>query len=179
MAKTKTPREKKQFRFNAIYALIILLVILAVLGVYFRYSIIDFLSTDKNNGEYVVTFSIDNVRYTTPANYIDIGDRFCWANGGKLLGTLMSEADSGMALNITPASEYFVDDAGQIHEVFYPNNESRVNARGRLLCYGSYSEDGGFYVDGTDYIAPGQTIAVHTERVSVSIRIISIEQNNA
>ena len=80
MSKVKTPRPQKQHRFNAIDAVIILLVILAVLGVYFRYSIIDFLTNDKNNAEYIVTFSIDNVINTTPSNYMSVGDKLYYAD---------------------------------------------------------------------------------------------------
>ena len=161
-------------RFNALDAVIILLVVLTVVGVYFRYSILDLLRNDANSQQYVVTYSIDNVRYTTPT-YIKVEDEVYFASNGKFFGMLLSESENQDPLNIMPASEYFVDSNGEVKEVFYPNNESRVTAKGRLLCQGYYNSDGGFYVDGNMYIAAGQTVDVYTETVSVTIRIVSIE----
>ena len=53
--------------------------------------------------------------------------------------------------------------------------QHNIDAKGRLLCEGYYSEDGGFLLDGDTYIAPGQTISVRTELVSFVINVTSIE----
>ena len=161
-------------RFNALDAVIIILVIAAVVGVYFRYSILDFLTGEQNTQSYVITYSLDDIRYTTP-NYINVDDKVYFASSGEIFGTLMSESENQDPLNIKPASKRFVDSNGEVREVFYPNNESRVDAKGRLLCEGYYNSDGGFYAGGNVYVAAGQTIEVKTEKVSVSMRIISIE----
>ncbi|MBQ8140867.1 MAG: hypothetical protein IJ038_04130 [Clostridia bacterium] len=160
--------------FNAVDAMIIILVIVAIVGIYFRHNIIEFLTDDRNDDEYVVSFAIEDIRYTTP-NYMNVGDSVYFSSDGELLGTLMSESENQGALNITPASKYFTDSNGEVHEIFYPNEESRVNARGRLLCVGSYNEEGGFCIDGSTYIAAGQSIEVYTEFVSVNITVTSIE----
>ena len=176
MSKHKMTKEERKNapHFNAIDAMIIILVILAIVGIYFRHNILELLSSDKNNDQYVVSFSIEDIRYTTP-NYINIGDKVYFASNGELLGTLMSESENQSALNITPASKYFTSSDGKIIEAHYPNEESRVNARGRMLCIGGYNEDGGFCIDGKTYIAAGQAIEVHTEYVTVTITVTSIE----
>ena len=171
--KTKAERADRP-RFNALDAFIIILVLAAVVGVYFRYSIIDLLKSDSNSEKYVITYSLDDIRYTTPS-YIKVNDKVYFASDGKLFGTLLSESENQGALNIVPASKEFVDSKGEIKEVFYPNNESRVTAKGRLLCEGYYDEDGGFFVDGNVYIAAGQSVSVRTETVSVTMRVLSIE----
>ena len=175
MAKVKTVKsERSRPRFNVLDVFIILLVIAAVVGVYFRYSIVDFLRSDMNKEQYVISYSIDDIRYTTP-NYMQVDDEVYFASNGKLFGTLLSESENQGVLNIMPASKEFVDSKGDIKNVFYPNSESRVTAKGRLLCEGAYNSEGGFFVDGNTYISAGQTIDVRTDMVSVTMRILSIE----
>ncbi len=174
--KNVSESEKRFPHFGVLDAVIILLVITALVGIYFRYNIMDTILQSKNLKTYTVTFSIDNIRYTTP-NYVNIGDEVYFGETGKHFGTLIQESDgmSEMAFSLAPASEYFTSEDGQVVKVSYPNNESRVDARGRLNCEGSVSELGGFLVGGSTYIAPGQTVNIRTEKVSVSIRILSIE----
>ena len=107
---------------------------------------------------------------------MNVGDRVVFASSGEELGTLIAESNgnSNIALSVTPASEFFTDD-GKIIEVFYPNNESRVDVKGRLQCRGTYSDDGGFLVNGSTYLSAGQTVKVRTELVSLELRILDIE----
>ena len=175
MAKDKTIRtDRNRPHFNVLDAFIIILVIAAVVGVYFRYSILDFLKSDMNSEQYVISYSIDDIRYTTP-NYIQVGDEVYFSSNGKFFGTLLSESENQGVLNIIPSSKEFVDSKGDVKNVFYPNSESRVTAKGRLLCEGYYNSEGGFYVDGNTYISAGQTINVRTDMVTVDMRILSIE----
>ena len=177
MSRVKKDKAARKNRphFNAIDAMIIILVIVAIVGVYFRYTIVDFLTGDRNVDEYVVSFSIEDIRYTTP-NYINVGDNVYFASSGELLGILTSESENNKEpLNITLASEKFTDSDGNIVEVFYPE-ETRVNAKGRILCKGNYSSSGGFSVDGNEYIAAGQSVEVYTEKVTVTLKITSIER---
>ncbi len=163
----------KKAHFNIIDAAIIILVISVILGIVFRSHIIDRLWAESNTEDYIVSFSVDNIRYTTPA-YLEVGDEVCFADNGELFGKLMSESDNVNALNITPASEYFTDSKGNVVEVFYPDEESRVDTKGRIECRGYYDEDGGFSIDGRHYIAPGQSVNVRTELVTFTVRITDI-----
>ena len=163
-------------RFKALDAVVILLVILAVVGIYFRYNLLDMMTANKDWKDYTVSFSIENVRYTTP-NYIDVGDTVYCADNGEKLGVLLgaSEDTPNMNLSVSPSSQVFIMDDGTMERVFYPNSESRVNASGRMLCTGSYTDDGGFWVNGSRYLSAGQTVAIQTELVTVSIVIHDIE----
>ncbi len=164
---------KQKAHFNIIDAAIIILVISVVLGIVFRSHIIDKLWAGSKTDDYVVSFSVDNIRYTTPS-YLEVGDEVYFADSGELFGILMSESDNVNALNITPASEYFTDANGNVIEVFYPDEESRVDTKGRIECRGYYDEDGGFSIDGRHYIAPGQSVSVKTELVTFTLRITDI-----
>ena len=59
-------------RFKALDLVIILLVIVSVVGIYFRYNLLDTLTNNKDLKEYTVSFSIDNIRHTTP-KYFNVG----------------------------------------------------------------------------------------------------------
>lgn len=170
-----TEKVKKAPRFGVLDAVIILLVIAVIVGVYFRYQIMDWITNQRNVREYTVTFAIDNIRYTTP-NYLNVGDEVYFADSGDSFGTLIEESDdaSNIALSIVPSSETFYID-GVAYDIPYPDNESRVDVKGRLLCSGSYSEDGGLLVNGSTYIAAGQTVSMQTEWVSAELRILTIE----
>ena len=170
----KVIKDNKKAHFNVMDALIILLVLAVAVGMFFRGRIVEKIWEQTQSAGYVVSFSIEDIKYTTP-NYIDVGDKVYFADNGELLGEFMSESDNVNALNITPASKYFYDSNGNVVEVFYPDGESRVDAKGRILCDGYYNSDGGFSVDGRHYLAPGQSISVRTELVSVTINIMSID----
>ena len=172
--KVKKDNKKKKAHFNVMDALIILLVIAIGVGIFFRGRIVEKIWAQTSSASYAVSFSIEDIKYTTP-NYIDVGDKVYFADNGELLGEFMSESDNVNALNITPASKYFYDSNGNVVEVFYPDGESRVDAKGRILCEGYYNSDGGFSVDGRHYLAPGQSISIKTELVSVTINIMSID----
>lgn len=179
MKKNKEKRvvkEKSPYRFRALDAVIILLILTAVIGVYFRYNILDQLTNNKDHQDYTVSFSIENVRYTID-EYMKIGDQVYFVDDGELMGALISESKemSTRALSITPASEFFMDEDGTMKEVLYPNNESRVDAKGRIQCRGLYTEDGGFLLNGSKYLSAGQTVSVRTETVTVDIVIQNIE----
>lgn len=169
----KEIKTRKIPKFGVLDAVIVLLVIVAVVGVYFRYNIVELISNTKNLGDYTVSFSIENIRYTTP-NFVDVGDNVYFASDDEDFGTLINVSENMGALNITPASEMFTNSTGEIVEVFYPNSESRIDASGRLSCKGRYSDDGAFLVNGSTYIASGQYVNVKTEFITVTIRIDDI-----
>ena len=173
MKNKASANERTRPRFGVLDAVIILLVIIAVVGVYFRYNILDFISSAKNLEDYTISYSIEDIRYTTP-NYINVGDEVYFEDSGKHFGTLINASENMGALSITPASEYFTTSKAEIVEVFYPDSQSRVDAKGRMTCRGSYSDDGGFLVNGSTFIASGQMVSVKTENVTVTIRIDEI-----
>ncbi len=173
---TDTENTKTLPKFKALDAVIILLVILAVVGVYFRYNLLDKLTTNHDLKEYTVSFSVEDIRFTTQ-NYISVGDQVYYADDGEKLGILIGESEdmAQMAFSVVPASEAFIMEDGTVKEVFYPNDESRVDASGRMICVGSYTDDGGFMVAGSRYLSAGQKVAVRTELVSLTIVIQEIQ----
>ena len=174
-------REKKKRisgtapRFGILDVVIILLIIVAVVGVYFRYNILDWISSTKNLSDYTVSYTVEDIRHTTP-NYMKIDDAVYFASSGERFGALTNATENSTEalVGIVPASEYFTKTDGTIVEVKYPDTQTRVNAEGRLICQGRYSEQSGFLVNGSTYVAPGQKIDIRTERVSITIIIEEI-----
>ena len=141
---------KKVPRFGVLDLVIILLVIVAVVGIYFRYNIIEMVSSSRDLKQYTVSYSIDNIRDTT-ANFIDVGDDVYFSADDKKLGTLISASADNKKVWETPynASEVFKMEDGSVVEVVYPSGSSRTDAKGRLVCEGRYSDDGSFLVNGS------------------------------
>lgn len=179
MKNNETKEMKRTPKFGFLDAVIILLIITAVVGIYFRSEILDLLKNDRDVQKYTVSFSIQDIRYST-SDYIQVDDTVYFSDDGTQLGTIMEETPGNAeALSCVPAVKVFHIENGteepKLVRVSYPNNESRVDATGRLLCIGSYSEDGGFLVNGNRYLSAGQTIDVQTELVTVSITITNIQ----
>lgn len=172
--KNESSATKGKVHFNLVDAFLVVLVLAILLGTYFRFSIVDKLWAQTQTKEYTVSFSVENIRYTTPS-YLNIGDKVYFADGGEFFGTLISESENMSVLSIVPASEYFVDAEGNLIEVFYPDDESRVNAKGRIQCEGYYDENGGFSTGDRKYLAPGQSVTVCTELVTLTVNVISID----
>lgn len=170
----KDKKQRKAPSFGVLDAVIILLVIVSVVGIYFRYNILGFISEARDIKSYTVSYSIKDIRYTTP-NFINVGDKVYFNDSGDDFGELIAASENMGALSIAPASEYFTASTGEIVKVMYPDSQSRVDANGRLICDGRYSNEGGFLVNGSTHIAAGQTVAIRTEHVTLSIFIEDIE----
>ena len=173
----KTEKGKITPRFGVLDAVIILLVIAAICGIYFRYNMMDTIAARRNIREYKIEFAIDNINFTT-TSFLKENDEVRFASSGDTFGNLIKESVgmSDSILSVTPASEVFVDN-GEVIEVFYPEG-TRVDAEGTLKCKGTYSDDGIFLVNGNVSIASGEVISVHTDEVTVSMRILSITEAN-
>ena len=76
-------KNTKAPKFGVLDAVIILLVIVIIVSVYFRYSIVQWITNSTDLEEYVISYTIEDVRYTTP-NFINIGDKVYFASSGTL-----------------------------------------------------------------------------------------------
>ena len=174
----KAKRAKNRPRFRVMDAVIILLVITSALGIYFRYNLFETLKNQRNIKEYVVSFTISNIRQST-VSYLDIDDVVYDGESGEKIGVLIEHSpDASSALSPLPASEYFVDKNGNVQKADYPYTEGdpevRVSPTGRLRCEGTFSDASGFHINGSQYIAPGQTIQVQTETVTFLMTVTEI-----
>jgi len=173
--KNETKKEKRLPRFHFLDAIIILLVIAVCVGVFFRQNIFDLFGSFKNLTVTEVSFSVKNVDKNIILDNIDIGDTVYFDSDGSNFGTIMLNSDSAeFALSYFPAYEVFFED-GEYKTVYYPEEAQRVNAEGKIECKGIFAEDGSFMLNGSTYLAPGQTVVICTEEVTLEIVITDIE----
>ena len=160
-------------RFKALDVVIIVLILATVVGVYFRYNILDTLTGNKNLKDYIVSFEITDVQYKTE-NYINIGDKVYYGNGEEL-GVLIEASDNTKnALISYPTKVGYIPDGESIlEEISYPE-DTRIDAEGRMKSRGTYSTGSGFLLKGTTPLAVGDNVAVKTNLVSVQITITNI-----
>ena len=160
-------------KFKALDVVILVLILMAVVGVYFRYNILDTLTGSKNLKDYVISFEISNVQYKTE-DYINIGDKVYYNNGDEL-GTLIEASDNTKnALIVYPTIvDYVPEGATLAEELSYPEN-TRIDAEGRIKCRGSYSNENGFLLKGKSPVSVGDTLLIKTELVTVQITVTGI-----
>lgn len=161
-------------KFKALDVVILVLILLAVVGVYFRYNILDTLTGAKNLKDYVISFEIDNVQYKTE-DYINIGDKVSYNNGEELGTIIEASANTKNALIVYPTTVDYVPNGSTLaEELSYPEN-TRIDAEGRIKCRGSYTADGGFLLKGKTPVSVGDKISVKTELVTVQISVTNID----
>ena len=166
---------RKKSKIKALDVVIILLIITSLVGVYFRYSILDTLTGRKHLKEYTVSFDITEIRYTTE-NYINIGDKIYFYEDGAEFGTIIEASDNTKeALFVRHSTVQLVpDNSSHASTYVYPEN-TFIDASGRIKCIGRYSEESGFLIDGKRTISPNDTIKIKTELVTVTIKITDIQ----
>ena len=174
MKQAKIKEKKLSPRFSVLDVVIILLVLVSLVGIYFRYNITDIISSARNLESYAVSYSIENMRSTT-TECMDVGDKLYFADDGSELGVFINGSDNtGLFSLRAPTTQSFTKANGETVKLTYPN-ESRIDVQGRFSCEGRYSDDGSFLVNGTKHISEGQLISVHTEMVTFTLRIHEIE----
>ena len=175
----KQKKNGKRPGIKVLDVVIILMVLLVIVGIYFRYNTLDFVENNLNKKEYTISFSIKDIRYTTP-DHVAVGHAVYLADSGDLMGTLIAPTDDmkNIALKCTATSKYFSDGNGKNVEVIYPA-DTRVDAEGKMTCEGLYTSDGIFLLNGTTHLAAGKTVDVKTEKVTVTITVENIAEVEA
>lgn len=162
----------KSAKFNAIDALIILLVIACIASIVYKAVIASDVGGDSDLAEYRVYFKIDDIK-STSAGYFHTGDTVRLKNNGREVGVL-----DGIVQHVPAVGAY--NENGE--EVFYPDipdqtitNDTRYSLVGYITVRGEMT-DKGFLLNGESYVAPNSTLDILTEWVDCSIRIISINE---
>ena len=168
----------RHVRFTWIDGVIIFLIIVCILGVFFRYPIMDKLGLGENYAEYRVKFSITAMDAST-VKYLSGGDELYFADGqhAGVLCMSLNDSVSGSALACRPASVYIDNGAGELVWAQYPE-ATKVDATGAFDCTGAYDSDMNFSIDGKKNIAVGQSVTVYTDTVTLYITVTEITPKN-
>ena len=170
----------RKVRFNILDAVIILLVVLCIVGVCFRYSIMESLGLGQDMSTYTVKFTVSGMDRNV-TEFVSGGNSLYFANSAKA-GTLCSVADFSSLTFVSAGSEAFIikpsytyvdDGNGSVVAAVYPDSKI-VDAEGAFRCEGAYGDDGRFSVDGAGFIAVGQQITLYTDTVTLNITVTDI-----
>jgi len=164
-ANQKIEKKTSKYRFNVLDAFIILVVILCVVGIYFRSNIESWIGEKKDLKDYQITFVIEKIKSTSD-QYINVGDEIRTLNGVEL-GTVSS-------FSSFPAKDYVSDNNGNFVEVSYPEN-TYIDVTVVIDCRGVLNDDG-FYLGGTYLISPGTVIAASTEIMDFTFTVTNIAE---
>ena len=167
MAANQNPEKKLGRRFNIIDVFLIVIVVLCVLGIYFRAEIAEKIGLEKDLEEYKLGFKITEIRYTS-AEYLQSGNAVYFDGGSILFGTIDGKCQE------RPSEVYIDGPDGVPVKVIYPK-DTYIDVFGTLKCIGLMKEDG-FYLDGTYSLAPGSAVNVRTEMLNFTIIITDISK---
>ena len=164
------PNESRRGRFNVIDALIILLVLLCIAGVIYRFNVIDGIGISDVNKEYRIYFEIEDIRNTSVGSLVP-GDAVRLASTGEKIGTF-----DEIVQNIPALATYNEEGKG----IYYPPendenkfDETRYYVTGYMSVKGRMT-DTGFLLNGKTYIASNSTMNILTEHISVTIKVINV-----
>lgn len=167
MAVSQNPEKGSGRRFNIIDVFLIVLVVLCVLGIYFRGQIAEKMGLEKDLKDHIVSFKIEEIRYTS-AEYLQSGNAVYFESGNALFGTLDGKCQE------RPSEVYIDGPDGAPVRVIYPK-DTYIDVFGSIKCVGLMKEDG-FYLNGTYSLAPGSRVNVRTEMLNFTIIITDISK---
>ena len=156
--------EKK--RFNAVDVLIVFTVILLILVIIFRTQILSLFTSSGTKESCHITFVCENVSKEVYENNIKDIDQanLNWINAEAKLGSMTINRESVSAARI-----YEKSPSGDWR---YTLSDTNVRFSGSIST--TLTSNNGYYVGGTDFIAPGMTITVATTNAQFDILILNI-----
>ena len=164
-ANQKMDKYPSKYKFNILDAFIILVVVLCIIGIYFRSNIESWIGDKKDLKEYQITFVIEKIKSTSD-QYINVDDVIMTTNGVEL-GTVSS-------FSSFPAKEFVSDGSGGLVEVNYPEN-TYIDVTVVVNCMGAISDEG-FYLNGTYLLSPGTVVNASTEVMDFTFTVTDITE---
>lgn len=163
---------RKKVRFNAIDALIILLVLAILAGAAYRMVVYDENAKEAKLKEYTVYFKVESIR-NTARQYFVAGDVVRMKSTNQKIGVFDS------IVQHDPAVGAYNDMGGQI---FYPEidnpdiyNDTNCFVIGYITVKGEMTS-GGFLLNGDTYITSNSDLDIVTDHIETTIKIISITE---
>lgn len=161
----KNDKKTPTYRFNAIDVFIIVLVILCVVGIYFRSNIKSWIGIDKDLKEYEISFVVKQIK-SSSNQYLTQGNEV-YTNNGLYIGAIS-------ACSSLPANAYVTNEKGEMIAVTYPE-DTYIDVTGTITCKGIQKGDG-FYLSGTYLLSPGTVIEARTEVINFTLTITDISE---
>lgn len=181
-------KEKKsgnRRRFNVLDAILVLLAILCIVGVWQRKNLQNLFSSGETLDAYTVTFEIRDLRSAT-VDLLTKDTVFYLAEESEsvTLGVLRENVAASPAAIYLQVRETVENTQGNViagpgemvEAIYYPDGtDDRSDVRGTLSCRGIVNE-GVLLVEGKIYLALNQTLRIQTEKADLEIHITGIER---
>lgn len=153
----------KKPHFNIIDLLIVLVVLAVVCTVIMRYDVAEKIDRASSDDNVRISFLVQRV-YPSFASEINKGDELVWDQADLTIGNIIE-------VQSTKAIVYTADKYGQIAK---DEDDKNVDIRFTVDTFGEMTDDG-YLVSGTNYIAPGCSVTLHNDRVTMAAQVISME----
>lgn len=158
---------KKKIGFNALDMVIVVVLVLCVAMIGFRFIRSSDLAAETQTGKYRVTFLISNVSDGTRDALV----------AGDSVFSLLNDAYIGKLEGIdtiSPAFEFLDNGKGSFEKVYYPDG-TKVDITGTIIAEGAVNDDG-FFASGSFFLSPGRTLEIYTGHIQVTILITGISE---
>ena len=158
---------KKKIGFNALDMVIVVVLVLCVAMIGFRFIRSSDLAAETQTGKYRVTFLISNVSDGTRDALV----------AGDSVFSLLNDAYIGKLEGIdtiSPAFEFLDNGKGSFEKVYYPDG-TKVDITGTIIAEGAVNDDG-FFASGSFFLSPGRTLEIYTGHIQVTLLITGISE---
>ena len=154
---------KVKGKFNIIDFLIIVAIIGCAAGVFLRYDLATKIGLNSNKDEVEISFVVVGLREGSTEALVE-GDTIYWEQNGMELGKLVSK-------EISEAVHYILDDNFEYQKQY---NKIRFDVRGVISAKGNMT-DGGFMLNGTQFIAPGKELKIQSKNISTTVTVTAVK----
>ena len=172
--------EKNKLRLNVIDVIIIVLTLACIAAIVLKATVFKDIGREVASEEYIITFKASGlsvpqydaiVRLSKEDGENDI--KWIYLNDGSTkLGELLKLGEQNTE------KLYFTDVNGNVVELEYPQNDPDATwtITGTIACRGTYTDDGGFLLNGKNFIASNTDLEVYTSECDFELTIIDIQK---
>ena len=158
---------KKKIGFNALDLVIVVVLVLCVVMIGFRFIRSSDMASETQTSKHRVTFLITNVSDGTKDALV----------AGDSVFSLLNDAYIGKLEGIdtiSPAFEFLDNGNGSFEKVYYPDG-TKVDITGTIIAEGAVNDDG-FFASGSFFLSPGRTLEIYTGHIQVTVLITGISE---
>ena len=158
---------KKKIGFNALDLVIVVVLVLCVVMIGFRFIRSSDMAAETQTSKHRVTFLITNVSDGTKDALV----------AGDSVFSLLNDAYIGKLEGIdtiSPAFEFLDNGNGSFEKVYYPDG-TKVDITGTIIAEGAVNDDG-FFASGSFFLSPGRTLEIYTGHIQVTVLITGISE---
>jgi len=159
--------KEKKAGFNIIDLIIIFFVILAAVGIVWRYNLTDNIYLNATGDTFEIEFVTAADIQEASQDYLKPGVKFYINIESTEIGTIKEILEIR-----NPAVGYEGDVHGNVGKSDLPG---RIDVRGIMISRGRTTKEG-FMINGNSFVAPGKEYLIHTGELEVNIRVISVKK---